>query len=110
MATATESKPATQPKPRARKAKHAPPDTCRLTLTIRGVAYAVRVLKADPGAEVARLVRLRRAGDRPATYHVARTVHGATCDCGDQTFRHEGRETACKHIRACRALGLLATE
>ena len=111
MATETETRPSTDSKPEARPPprprKPAPPDVCRLTLAIRGVTCTVRLLAADAGADVARLIPLRRSGDSPATYHVALTAHGATCDCGDQTFRHEGRETACKHIRACRALGLL---
>ena len=95
----------TTTKPR-KPARPKPADTCRLTLHIRGVAYAVRFLDAEPGAGVSRLIRLRK-GDGTAHF-IAETSHGATCDCGDQTFRHEGREgPGCKHIRACRSAGLL---
>ncbi len=97
MATAT-MKPRKPPKAR-------PPDVCRLTLHVRGVAYAVRFLDADPGAGVSALIRLRKADG--TAYHVAGTVHGPTCDCGDQTWRHEGRASSCKHIRALKACGLL---
>ncbi len=96
----------TASKPRKR-AQSKPADTCRLTLHVRGVAYAVRLLEVDPGAGVSRLVRLRKADG--TAYFVAETAHGATCDCGDQTFRHEGRESSCKHIRTCRALGLISS-
>jgi hypothetical protein len=90
------------------KAKAKPADVCRLTLTIRGVDYRVRPLAVeDQGFAVLKAFRLRKAGtDR--VYDVARTVYGDTCDCGDQTFRHEGNDdVGCKHIRACRAAGLL---
>ena len=95
MATATSS-----------RKKSRPPDVCRLTVHIRGDAYAVRIIEADPDADVSKLIRLRKADG--TAYHVARTAHGATCDCADQTFRHEGRDgSGCKHIRALRAVGLL---
>jgi len=95
---------ATTTRTRPRKAK--PADTCRLTLFVRGVAYAVRILETDPGAGVSTLIRLRKSDGE--SYHVAQTAHGATCDCGDQEWRHAGRDdVGCKHIRACRALGLL---
>jgi len=83
-----------------------PADTCRLTLHVRGVAYAVRFLEADPGAGVSRLIRLRKVHGE--TYHVAATLYGRTCDCGDHTFRHEGSDDlGCKHIRALKACGLI---
>jgi hypothetical protein len=41
-------------------------------------------------------------------YTVADTGDGATCDCPDFLFRHDGHDqTGCKHVRALRALGLL---
>jgi hypothetical protein len=94
--TATTS---TKPKtPRAR-----PADRCRLTLHVRGVAYGVRPLAGGEG----RAFRLAKADG--TAYDVAETPYGPTCDCADQVFRHEGRDgRGCKHIRACRALGLIA--
>jgi hypothetical protein len=90
---------------RARQPRPKPADTCRLTLTIRGVLYAVRPLAVED-EDVSRAFSLRRADG--ASYTLADTVFGATCDCGDQTWRHEGKDaTGCKHIRAARAVGLL---
>jgi environmental stress-induced protein Ves len=38
----------------------------------------------------------------------ADTSDGATCDCADYTFRHDGHDqTGCKHVRVLRALGLI---
>jgi len=88
-----------------RKPKQAPPDVCRLTLTVRGVPYAVRFLRFDEGAGVSKLIRLRKADG--TAYHVARTGFGTTCDCGDFTFRREGTAAGCKHVRALEALGLI---
>src|SRR5829696_3643829 len=97
MATATTSKPRA-----ARKAKPKPADTCRLSVTIRGTTYGAHPIPSEDG----RAWRLRKADG--TTYDVAETPHGPTCDCGDQTYRHEGIDgTGCKHIRALRALGLL---
>jgi hypothetical protein len=57
-------------------------------------------------SEVTRAWRLRKADG--TTYTVADTTDGASCECADQVFRHEGEYTpGCKHIRALRALGLL---
>jgi hypothetical protein len=81
------------------------PDTCRLTVTIRGVAYTARSIRPET-SNVARAWRLRKADG--TTYTVADTSDGATCDCGDFIFRHDGRDQAgCKHVRALRALGLI---
>ena len=94
----TASKPTRTRKPR-------PADVCRLTVTIRGVAYGARPIRPET-PEVVRAWRLRRADG--TTYDVADTVDGQTCDCADQTFRHEGIDAdGCKHLRALRALGLL---
>lgn len=90
-------------KSRTRKAPA--PDTCRLTVTIRGESYTVRPVRAE-SSEVCRIWRLRKPDG--TAYNVVETIHGAGCDCGDQTFRHEGRDqTGCKHIRALRALSLI---
>lgn len=93
-------------KPRRTKAK--PADVCRLTLNIRGVDYLVKPLAVeDQGFAIVKAFRLRKAGTGEV-HDVAQTIHGHTCDCGDQTFRHEGLDAiGCKHIRACRAAGLL---
>jgi hypothetical protein len=94
MATTTR-----EPRPEA-------PNVCRLTLHINGVSYAVRPIPAACFGASGRAWRLRKPDG--ATHDVAETVHGATCDCGDQTFRHEGiDDIGCKHIRAPRALGIL---
>ena len=83
-------------------------DMCRLTIHIRGTAYAVTTMIAPALGAGRRSWRLRNATSG-LMYDVADTVHGPTCDCGDQTFRHEGIDgSGCKHIRACRALGLLS--
>lgn len=92
----------------ARKAKTTAPDTCRLTITIRGEHYTARPLPASTG-DVARVWRLRKADG--TTYDVADTADGATCECGDFVFRHDGLDqTGCKHVRALRALGLIDQE
>jgi hypothetical protein len=57
---------------------------------------------------VVRVWRLRKADG--TTYTVADTIDGATCDCGDFVFRHDGHGTHCKHVRALRALGLIDPE
>ena len=99
MATTTNG----NPKPRRTKAK--PADTCWLTLTIRGVDYLVRPLAVGDQGFAIKAFRLRKAGTGEI-HDVAQTEHGPTCDCGDQTFRHEGiDDIGCKHIRAWRAAG-----
>lgn len=96
--------------PTATKAQPTPirtADVRRLTLRIRGVDYHVRGIRADAFGATARAYRLRKAGS-VEPIHAAETVHGPTCDCPDQTFRHGGLDAiGCKHIRAMRALGLV---
>lgn len=106
MATASKTTGETTNKPaRTRKAKPRKPDVCRLTVTIRGESYSARPIHSVL-PEVIRAWRLRKADG--TTYDVADTIDGATCDCADQVFRHEGNDaTGCKHIRALRALGLI---
>jgi hypothetical protein len=82
------------------------PDTCRLTITIRGADYRVRPVRNEAFAGSGRAWSLRKLGT-DTRHHVVETIHGPKCDCGDQTWRHEGRETSCKHIRALRATGLI---
>jgi hypothetical protein len=97
MATAT----------RTTKARPKPADVCRLTVHIRGVAYSARPIPAECFGPARRAWRLRKADG--TAYDVAEMPRGATCDCGDQAFRHEGLDAlGCKHIRALRALGLIA--
>jgi hypothetical protein len=80
---------------------------CRLTLTIDDLDYRLSPLPGDLGSGVIMAWRLHKLGT-PTRHDVAETLDGATCTCGDQTFRHEGRDASgCKHIRALRALGLL---
>ena len=86
-------------------AKPKPVDTCRLTLTIRGTAYSARPIRPEL-PEVIRAWQLRKPDGE--SYTVADTIDGATCDCAEFTFRHEGIDaTGCKHFRALRALGLI---
>jgi hypothetical protein len=83
------------------------PDTCRLTVVIRGVAYSARPIRADL-PEIIKAWRIRKSGGE--TYDVADTTAGPSCTCADHEFRHQGNGTSCKHGRALRALGLLDPE
>jgi hypothetical protein len=80
------------------------PDLCRLTVTIRGESYTVRPVRAE-AEDVIKAWRLRKADG--TAYDVADTADGQVCDCADHVYRHDGQGTACKHVRALRALGLL---
>jgi hypothetical protein len=102
MSTATQG---TGRKAPGKPARARPPDTCRLTLTIRGVAYSVRPVACPTG----RAWQLRNAGTG-ATYDVAETEHGPECDCADATYRHGDGGTFCKHIRALSALTLITLD
>jgi hypothetical protein len=83
------------------------PDTCRLTITIRGADYRARPVRNDAFAGAGRAWSLRKLGT-DTRHHVVDTLHGPTCDCGDQVWRHEGRDASgCKHIRALAAVGLI---
>jgi hypothetical protein len=85
------------------KPKQAIPDVCKLTLTIRGVDYRVTPHPCTTG----RAWKLRRA-DGKGSCIVAEGSDGASCDCPDARFRHATDNEGCKHIRACRALSLIA--
>ena len=98
MATATTTRAA-----RTRKARPAAPTTFRLLLALGGTVYWVRPITS---ALHAKAFRLRRADGR-GEHYVTQDEHGHHCDCGDFTWRHEGRGTACKHVRALRAARLL---
>jgi hypothetical protein len=91
--------------PTAPKRKRTPkpaPTTCRLMLIIGGTTYTVRPV---PSALYGRAYRLRKADG--TAYHVTQDQNGHACDCGDFAWRHEGRGTACKHVRALLACLLL---
>jgi hypothetical protein len=88
-----------------RTAKARPADTCRLTVTIRGVAYGVRPTPCETG----RAWRLRNR-ENGRTYDVAECDHGPECDCADAVYRHDGTGTFCKHVRALSALGLITLD
>lgn len=45
--------------------------------------------------------------DDGTVYHVAVTQWGPACDCPDNTYRRERTGEACKHLRACMAVGLI---
>lgn len=81
------------------------PDTCRLTVTIRGTAYTARPVRPET-PDVIRAWTLRRPDGE--TYTVADTDPGAVCTCADFVYRHDCRDqSGCKHIRAMRALELI---
>jgi hypothetical protein len=89
-----------------RPAKPRPADTCRLTVTIRGMAYGARPIACETG----RAWRLRNL-ENGRTYDVAETEHGPTCDCADAVYRHDGTDGAfCKHVRALSALNLITLD
>jgi len=89
----------------SKASKGKPPDTCRLTVHIRGVCYSARPIRPE-ASDVTRAWRLGRPDG--TSYVVADTACGPTCDCGDFVWRHDGRDaTGCKHVRALRALGLI---
>jgi hypothetical protein len=73
-------------------------------LTISGRNYALRPIPCDP--EAASVVYRLRKSDG-TTYHVAKTQHGLTCECGDFEFRKNGTGVPCKHIAAAVAVGLM---
>ena len=77
---------------------------CSLVMHINGMAYKVR--RVDGLKARVQAWRLTKPdGD---SYDVSHGVFGASCTCGDQTWRHEGIDaTGCKHIRAARAVGLI---
>jgi hypothetical protein len=99
MPTATTSKPRKTAKPKSA-------DTCRLSVTIRGVAYTARsaprpsTLSAFGGCG-------RRTG--PPTPSPTRST-GRRAIAATFVFRHDGHGTHCKHVRALRALGLIDPE
>jgi hypothetical protein len=84
------------------KPKQTIPDVCKLTLTIRGQDYRVIPHPCPNG----RAWKLRRA-DGKRSCIVAEGPGGAWCDCPDARFRHATDDSGCKHLRACRALGLI---
>src|SRR4051812_17696362 len=99
---ASSTKPATTTKTTS---KPRPADTCRMTVTIRGESYTVRPVRSQT-PDIARAWRLRKADG--TIYDVCDTLYGASCDCADQVYRHEGKnDHGCKHCRALRALGLI---
>ena len=96
---------ATQTKAPRKPAKAKPADVCRLSVQIRDVAYTARPIRPEL-SEVIRAWRLRKPDG--TAYTVADTIDGATCDCADFIYRHDGIDaTGCKHVRALRALGLI---
>lgn len=70
--------------------------------------YAVEFLESHPdcGAPAWRLSKLA-GGEIVEKYDVILTEHGAECDCPDFTFCRQYQEKGCKHVAACRAVGLL---
>jgi hypothetical protein len=87
----------------AEQPKRTVPDVCRLTLTIRGTDYRVTPIARPEG----RTWKLRRVDGKGSCVVVER-MGGPTCTCADQAWRHHGRDDqGYKHIRACRALGMI---
>jgi hypothetical protein len=78
-----------------------------LALSINHQVYTVTPIQSNDD-EIVQAWQLAKRGGDGAVHHVADTTRGATCDCADQTFRHEGNDTAgCKHIAALRSVGML---
>jgi hypothetical protein len=121
MATTTATAPVTQkdiarsrafgirlPKPKAEPKLEPTPKPvtgrCSLTLRINGVAY--RVHKHAPEFGRTRSFRLTKLD---GTFHdVLDGLYGAECSCGDFVWRRDGLDPAgCKHVKACRASGLI---
>jgi hypothetical protein len=75
-----------------------------LLLTISGVPYVVTRLDPDPSIASCAFRLSRLDG---VNYNVAMTVHGAGCDCQDFNYRAANTREGCKHVRACRQVGLL---
>jgi len=67
--------------------------------------YFLRFLSSDPqiGAPAWRLTKT----DGSVSYDVILLPTGAECTCADATFRRQNEEVPCKHVRACKAAGLL---
>jgi hypothetical protein len=72
-----------------------------LVLLIAGTGYSVTPL--EPGGALA-LVRVTKSDG--TSYNVARTLHGAECDCPAFTFDRAGTGT-CKHVEQLERWGLL---
>jgi hypothetical protein len=75
-----------------------PRHVARLELLIDGDRYVLRKLATGHwrvGREASTRVYLVGPGDPP------------TCDCNDFRRRHAGHQSACKHIRALVAVGLV---
>jgi hypothetical protein len=71
------------------------------------VICTVRPIRPESSV-VVKAWRLRKMDG--TAYVVADKIHGATCDCGDYHYCHEGKDkdqTGCKHVRAIRDLGLI---
>jgi predicted nucleic acid-binding Zn finger protein len=84
------------------------PQTCNLVLRIADRRYAVRGGPALSVGARTRSFRLRCL-DGGAVYFVEETAFGPECTCPDFTYRHgELDGSACKHIRALAAVGILA--
>jgi hypothetical protein len=75
-------------------------------------AYVIRFLESAPkiGQPAWELAKYEEDGElSEAVYHVIVTPNGVECDCADYTFRrHNKPGGGCKHIKACRAGGLLS--
>lgn len=81
------------------------PTIARLTVHINGSLYQVLPVAAQ-ASDVIKAWRLRKADG--TDYCVADTLDGATCECADYVFRHDGRDhLGCKHIQALRSVGLI---
>jgi hypothetical protein len=104
MATMTTTRNRTKTSKPAPKAPAPVSGRCSLTLKINGVPYRVR--KLDPEFGRHRAFRLtKRDGD---FHDVIDGLYGAECTCGDFVFRRDGLDpTGCKHVKACRACGLI---
>jgi len=77
-----------------------------LALAVDHQTYSITPIPVQDD-EVWHAWRLEKSSDRTTHYNVSEGNYGATCDCPDQTMRHEGIDNVgCKHIRALRAMGM----
>lgn len=90
----------------SKRAARTRPSKARLLLCIEEAVYFL--IPLAPDKSVAQIAwRMVKAGSRSEeSYDICFTEFGPSCECGAAVYRNE----ACKHVRACRAVGLLPKE
>src|SRR4051794_12139170 len=99
MSTITRPRNPVQPKSRQ-------PLTASLTITIKGIAYALTSI--SPGEDGSRAFRLEKVGDPEAVYDVILLHSGLIqCSCPSWEVTYSNSVSTCKHITALVMTGLL---